>query len=370
MAITIHEYGPEHQSQVQLFNDRMRANKVVFSLPSSPISGWLPKLPGRSVILEFWLALEGETVRGGYKLRHQRFILNGTEVSAANYQGPLSEGVYDRNYALVGVQLLRSALRKQPLLYALGMGGVDQPLPKILKASGWSMALVPFLFKVVRPSAFLRNIRPLRRSPFRRIAMDLAAMSGAGVLGFGLLNSFRKKKSLSRDIQCVSVPSFGSWTDEIWNAAKALYLFAGIRDQTSQNIIFSEENSKNIKLCVSKNGKPIGWAVVRCTPMNDDKYFGNLILGSIVDCMAIPSCEFDVVESAGQFLAKAGADLIMTNQTHRAWIEALKNAAYLSGPSNFAFACSPKLAEQLGPFPEGFDRIHFNRSDGDGPIHI
>lgn len=370
MPINIVEYQPEHQAEVQAFNDRVKAHQIEFSLPKTPVSAWLPKLPGRPVTMEFWLALDGASVRGGYKLRHQNFILRGTEVMAANYQGPLSEGTIDRKYMMVGAQLLRSAVQKQPLLYALGMGGITQPLPKILKASGWTLELVPFFFRVLRPANFLRNIQPLRRSGARRLLADVAAFSGAGALGFWGLKLAKQKKRLSSAVEFAAVPRFAAWADQVWQEAKGGYLFSGVRDQTSQNIIFPETDQKNLKICVREKDRVLGWAVVRCTPMQNDKYFGNMRLGSIVDCFALPGREFDVVAAATAYLEKAGADLVITNQSHHAWKQALTDAAYLKGPSNFGFACSPKLAEQLTPWPEAFSQIHFNRSDGDGPIHL
>ena len=38
----------------------------------------------------------------------------------------------------------------------------------MLKSLKWRMSEVPFAFKVVRPSRFLRHIRPLRTSALRR----------------------------------------------------------------------------------------------------------------------------------------------------------------------------------------------------------
>ncbi len=63
-------------------------------------------------------------------------------------------------------------------------------------------------------------------------------------------------------------------------------------------------------------------------------------------------------------------DLIVTNQLHRTWGDAVLQSGYLSGPSNFGFAASPRLAAALEPFAREVHRIHMTRGDGDGPIHL
>jgi hypothetical protein len=86
----------------------------------------------------------------------------------------------------------------------------------------------------------------------------------------------------------------------------------------------------------------------------------------VVDCFALPEEWFSVVRRATETLERRGFDLILSNQSHQAWGEAFKATSYLSGPSNFIFAASKKLAELLAPFEEVRPRIHLTRADGDG----
>ncbi len=113
------------------------------------------------------------------------FAANHAEV--AHYRLPISEGIVNKAYATLGMQLLRHALKQQPMLYALGMGGMQNSLPQMLKAMGWGVWSVPFFYKVNHPARFLRNIRPLRKSAARRMLLDLAALSGVGWVGLKFL---------------------------------------------------------------------------------------------------------------------------------------------------------------------------------------
>ena len=370
MPLKIVPYAEEHVAAVAAFNERARSHSAPFELSKSPNATWLPKGDGRTLFREFFLALDGSDVRGGFILRRQDFWIDGKEVRIANYQGPLSEGIWDRRYMMAGVQMLRSALRDQPLLYALGMGGMEQPLPKLLASAGWQLVPVPFLFKVLRASPFLRNLQPLRRKSFAAALADVAAWTGTGAMAIHAVQGFRNRVRKSEAMAIERVAKFGSWADAVWDAARESYLGTAIRDQKNQNVLFGDGNEKNMILRMRDHGRDIGWAVVRSTPMRDDKYFGNMRLGSIVDCLAVPGAEATVVTAAVRHLEGLGSDLVVTNQTHESWIRALRSCGFWTGPSNFILACSPGLTERWGPLDAARPRIHFNRSDGDGPIHL
>ncbi len=370
MALRIVPYFPEHEAAVAAFNARGQTNSAPFSLSKTALATWLPKAPDRTTYREYFLALDGETVRGGFTIRRQPSWLRGALSSVANYQGPLSEGIWDRRYMMAGVQMMRAAVRDHPLLYALGMGGVHQPLPKLLAAAGWQMAPLPFRFKVLRPFRFLRQIQSLRRTTLRARLLDLAAFSGVGSIGLHAVQAMRTKARLAEEYRSDVVSEYGDWADGIWEASRAGCALAGVRDRQTQNVLFGDGNPKNMILRCIRASRDIGWAVVRSTPMQDDRYFGNLRVGSLVDCLALPGEEAAVVMLATRHLRALSSDMIVTNQTHAVWLGALRASGYLAGPSNFIFACSPALAEQLGPLDRALGTIHVNRADGDGPIHL
>jgi hypothetical protein len=141
-----------------------------------------------------------------------------------------------------------------------------------------------------------------------------------------------------------------------------------------------------------------------------------------VDCLAPPECAGAAIRAAAGLLEQRGVDLIVSNQLHGAWCTALVESGFRMGPSNYLLALSPALAEaggvgemrpqagvdRLKPVPplqaqagsvgpdgsvrpqagvgklklapplqaEAAGRLkptspfHFNRGDGDGPIHL
>ena len=104
--------------------------------------------------------------------------------------------------------------------------------------------------------------------------------------------------------------------------------------------------------------------------MRDNKYFGNMRLGSIVDCLALPENALAVMQAATQFLEQRGVDLIISNQSHHAWGGALKSSGFLETRSNFIFGASKPLAELLSPFQNNQNQVFLNRGDGDGPVNL
>lgn len=368
--MAIESYKEHHQAAVASFNQRMRAGGSEFKFPVSCRIPWPPGVPGDPTYMEGFVALEDDVIRGGYLIKHQPFALNGALVQdIKNLQLPLSEGSIDTAFSRVSIEILATAMRRHKRLYALGMGGIHTPLPKVLASMGWSAHLVPFFFRVVRPSAFLRNIRVLRTSGTRRRILDLAAATGIASPAIKLLHAGLTRPGRGRPTVEV-VDRFDDWAGEIWKRAFGNYALIALRDADGLNTLYPATRPKPIRLRVSRDGHDLGWAIVFDTRLNNHKQFNNLRLGTIVDCLALPGEEKAVIQAATDHLRARGVDLIVSNQSHAAWCGALRASGYLSGPSNYGFVASKALSSVLSPWQENVSRVHMTRGDGDGPIHI
>ena len=370
MAIAIQPYSADLIPAVKGFNQRLVAGGVApeFHFPENNIPHWLPKLEGRRIHQEYYLAVDGDCVRGGFILKYQDFFFHGKPQPVVYYHLPISEGIVNKAYAGVGVHMLRSALKLQPMLFALGMGGFDRPLPQMLKAMGWSLCAVPFYFRVNHPAKFLRGIAPLRETKSRRLLLDLAAVTGVGWAGIRLINS-RRTSSPERGLFVEQVEGFTERDNDLWKQCRERYKLIADRACAALNVLYPR--SKNF-LCIRINRASgfIGWAVLLDTQMRDNKYFGNMRLGSIVDCLALPENALAVMQAATQFLEQRGVDLIISNQSHHAWGGALKSSGFLETRSNFIFGASRPLAELLSPFQNNQNQVFLNRGDGDGPVNL
>src|SRR5690606_5479967 len=156
--------------------------------------------------------------------------------------------------------------------------------PKVLTSMGWSAHLVPFFFRVVRPSAFLRNIRTLRTNPVRRRMLDLAAATGIASPAIRLVHAALTRTARG-STRVEVVERFDDWADEIWNQAVDHYALIALRDAGSLNALYPATQSKPIRLRVSRDGRDLGWAIVFDTQLENHKQFNNMRLGTIVDCL-------------------------------------------------------------------------------------
>ena len=371
MRISFENYAPEHIPAALAFNERLQrlSPRKEHGVAAHPVQGRFAPSAGNRVWEEYYLGLEGDDVRGGYILRRLPFWVNGAEQEVGFCYAPVSEGLWEKRYAMVAVQLLRDALRRTPKMFCLGMGGWDNPLPKMLQALKWSFREVPFLFRVCRASRFLREIRPLRTSRLRSLAADIGALTGAGALTIGAMQRMRGAPG-SRGVEPSEEPAFDSWVDEVWARGRDGYALAQIRTLDVLELLYPVSDPRFLRLRIHRGGRDIGWAVMFDTPMQDDQYFGNLRVGTIIDGFAHPDDAATVVVAAAGYLQDRGVDLIISNQAHQAWVSGLDRAGFLQGPSNFLFAGSREFAGILDPFEPSMDRAHLNRGDGDGPIHL
>jgi len=373
LSISIEAYLPEHIDAVASFNRRLNEGGVSFQFPENPVPAWLPKGDGVPIYQEYFLALDSDRrVRGAYILKHQTFLVGGREITIGNYQLPLSEGIIDRRFNAVGLQLLSHARSRNRLLYCLGMGGRHQPLPKLLAAMGWHLQEIPFFFHVARAGSFLRNIIFLRERRASRLLCNLAAWSGLGQLCLRLLHWWRAKPvAVGSRENCRILTEFDSQTNELWPPDAAVYSLIGERSLPVLTSLYPPSDNRFIRLqIVNDQDRTIGWAVLLDTAMHNHKQFGNMRVGSIVDCLARPEAVGEIVARAKEHLLTLGVDMIVSNQSHPSWKEAFQKAGFMSGPSNFVLAASPELTRLVAEADRTLSDLHLNRGDGDGPINL
>lgn len=367
MAIAIAPYTEKHIPAVVAFNRRLQAGGAPpdYVFPESHISEWLPHESGSPLYNQFYLALEEETVRGTFALKHQQFSFFGEVRPVVFYHHPFSEGIIDKKYAQVGLRMLMHVVRAHPWVYALGMGGYDRPLPRMLVAMKWNHCAIPFYFRVSHPFRFLREMRAMRQSGILRISADIAAYSGAGWFGLKTIHAVKSFARMRQREEAEVVPDFGPWVDQIWDKCAPLFAMIAVRDACSLRTIYPASNKDFMRLRIRSGSRTVGWAVVADMQKKNHPQFGDLRVGTILDGLACPGDATSVVSAATRMLINRGVDVVTSNQSHRAWMQALEQCGYLKGPSNFIFATSVELSGLLQPFESSVRHSHITRSDGD-----
>lgn len=366
--LRIEPYTEDRVPALRAFNRRLAGGGARWRFPEDPRPDWLHWTPRSEVFQELFLLLEGEAVRGGYVLKHQPVSLKGKIRQTGNLYMPLSEGTINRAYSLVGARLFSDALRREPLLFAVGLGGPNAQVTSLVRALGWQLQPVPFFFKVLNGTRFLRHIRYLRTTRLRRFFLDLAALSGTGWLGAQVARALLCRSPQSHaQLRVELVDRFGDWADHLWQRCAASYSFVAVRTSEILNRIYPMGRAGVFRLCISDAGQVIGYAVIQEEESLHSELMGEMRVGTIVDALAQPEHAAAVIWLAARVLQQRGVDVIISNQSHPSWGAALRQAGFLEGPSRCIFAAASDLAEEIRAVdPEGRE-LHLNRGDGDWP---
>jgi hypothetical protein len=367
MPLQIQPFDAARSDAVKDFNRRLAAAGSTWQFPESPTPGWLAPDSESAVYQGFYLAADGDVVRGAYALQRRPAQIGDEALSIGAWYLPISEGAVDPKYALIATLLLRDALRREPLSYGLGMDGIDSQLSKLAGAMRCERRLVPFFVRIENGERFVREARYVRRNAFVARALDFAAATGLASLGATLVRLALRNGPRLGSASVEIVPEFGPWADELWQRCRAHYSFVERRDAATLARIYPTERPRFERLRIDRDGQAIGWAVLQWAEMENNPNFGTLYVGRITDAFAAPADAAIVIRAAADQLAARGVDLMLSNQLHPAWCRALRRNGFLLGPSNYVFAPTAALAERIRALDPEYQRVHLNRGDGDGP---
>ena len=356
-------------SAIERFNQDMKSNGFVYELPLNSDKKNYPKELGKDIVETHYILKNKSKVIGGVSLKQQKFLINQNMKNIACYRNPVSLGILDKKYAFVGVRLIQESINKNPLLFSLGIGGYDVPLAKLLKTLGWKISKIPFLFMVINWNRFFKHIKYKKNNFLYRFLFKIVQVFGlAYVMTFisNIINNYRFYYS-SREYSYEHVSVFDNSIDHIWENNKSLYDMISVKTSKQLNDLYSPIFLETLhRLIIKENNKIVGWAVVMNSDLNDHRYFGDMRLGTIVDCLATSGKEKQIIIQASKYLLDSDVDLIVTNQSYSKWIDSCKNVGFFEGFSNFLLALSPKLRQ----LKKDNLNIHILRGDGDGPINL
>ena len=368
MALAIAPYTLDLEPAVHAFNRRLERAGVGFRFPD-----WRACADPEDAAIAhrgFVAVQDGENVRGGYLVKDQDFWLNGRRARLGYLHLPLSEGLIDRRYSTLGIQLIAHALKRQPLLFGLGIGGRDEVFAKVVTALGWTLQPVPFLFKVMRPFRVARGLRAVRSTNVRRAVSEVAAWTGTASVGMRMLQARVSGPRRAPELHAAVIETFDGCADELWTRHRQAHRLAAWRDRDALGLMYPAGSRTYLKWMARSPQGAVGWAVALDTQMSGHKYFGDLRVGTIVDAFGDPAHAVALMRQVSRALAARGVDLVVSNQTSRVWVDALRQSGFMSGPSNYLFAASPALVKALGSSAESLSTLHLTRGDGDGPINL
>lgn len=367
MEIRIEAYTGRHEAAARGFNERI-AGAADFGLPPDAP---LPEPEDGPIRNLHFVVLEEDTIRGGFLLAGFTGWFNeGQAVRVWNCREPISEGIVNSKYSLLAIHILKHIQRHSPYVFALGMGGEQLPFPRLLRGAGWTIDPVPFLFRIVSAGRFARELSLLQGRRLRPLAR-LAASVGAAQAGAALLQIRSLSASFAaRGCTIEMMEEWGDWADEVWSRFGVICSFSVERNREMLRSLYPLADGRITAWLIRHRGAVLGWAATMNTQMENHKYFGNMRVGTILDCVAAPEGIRACAALVTKILARQGADLIVTNQSHVDLIRAFRQTGFLSGRSNYILATSKGFSEAISKQQGGRQRVHFTRGDSDGRGHL
>jgi hypothetical protein len=372
MPIEIVPYEEKHIDAVKEFNQRLFNKNINYKFPESNVPKWLPETKGTDIFQKYFLAVdENKIVRGAYILKYQYFYFHGKRIMGVCLQLPLSEGIAEKKYSMLGVRLILDSLEREPNLYALGIGSYEESYSRILMNLKWENHPIPFYFKIINTNRFFRNISYLRNKKYLKYLVELARCSVIPGLLIKMYQIIHEKRAGTDNLSLEQVERFDQWADNIWDNNKNVYSMIAERNSSILESLYPTDNPRFIKIKVSRSGGGIiGWVVLLRTQLKNHKQFGDMIAGTIVDHFSKKGDEKNIIYCAVKYLLNKKVDIIVANQSEINWCHAFSDNGFLKGPSNYIFFSSKNIADYIGNFQENKEHIFFNRGDGDGPITL
>ena len=372
MTMAVRRFQADDAPALERLNHRLAAAGLPHRVDCEDLLDDEPSLDKQPIISRLYVAANGQEIHGGVWLKEQLFWFEGGPTRIGWVKDPVAESLVTRAAAGVPTSLLFTLLREQPLLMALGMGGHEGPLAKLLAAARWKGSPVPFFFSLLRPSRVLRQLSYARSTLMRRMIADVLAYSGVGAIGYKLVTGAHSaiRARPPRGYTATEVDTFGAWADEIWLRCRDSYGFIAVRDSLALNALYPDGFACLSRLRVQRGGRDVGWICARAIDVAGtwfERHFGNLRLGILTDALAQPADAAGVMEAGVRYLVEDRVDLIVTFQFHPAWCAAATSSGLLRGPSNCAFYRSPPIERLITNTAANGRHCHLTYSDGDGP---
>src|SRR5262245_61806292 len=358
---------------VARFNQRLRAGgreeQITLRLSLPGEARYRPA--GFPVYRRIMIAEDGAEVRAAVVLYHNNIFIRGNKQDFCWLDMPISEGIIDRRYSLAIVQLVKAVLRFESFMMSAGAGPEDKDSFRLLTKLGWRHHAVPFFFYPVKVTKVLLGLSYFKKHAKLRYGALLGAYSGLGAGFSGLLGLRRRVTPCLSRYEYSMEKAFDDWADRIFDDCLPDYGVVMRSDATTLNILHPPDKPGLTRLRVRRKGAKCdasgnaGWILVANKQMKNNHHFGDLKVGTLVDGLGRAADAPALVTAGINHLVETGADIIVANFSHAAWVEACRRSGMFAGPDSYYHFVSPggsPLFEDSCPPRE----IHVARGHGNG----
>jgi hypothetical protein len=245
----------------------------------------------------------------------------------------------------------------------LGTPGFDSRVARLYSALRFHYwGVVPFLYVVIDGARVLRNLSVFKRNMFSTFVTNIA--SHIYVPGRLIALRHHRHPDLASRVRIEHWRTFPVDAGYLWD--RLFKRFSIIFDRSIPYLNWRYAEACYTKCGVFTEDQLIGWVVWKLTAMNNNPYFGNLTVGTVVDLLADPDNPTDVrtvLRVALDELTHHEADLVVTNLSDQRLLKSASEVGFISGPSNYHFFTKNLPTLKLG-------ECHLTRGDSDGDARL
>ena len=345
------EFQENHSKLLEDFNKRIKNTNINFDHPKN----WFFKK--KDIINnDFFVLIENNKfIRAIVSIKNQQYLINGTIVNFKDIQLPISESIIDRKFFIQSLFFFNKIINLSENMHGLGMGGLNEPLPKILNKLKFNKYLIPFfIFPIsIRKTLYIY----LKR---KKINFPLKILEILYPIDFFYKFSFN---FFHNKITQEEFNLFDKKDDKLWDKVKFNFDLISVKNKINLNLVYDTKRFNLLKIRVFKNEKYLGWLVLKITKHNNSKHFFDCRTCTVVDLLCDPAYYSIFIKEIKKISIINNCDVVLVNSTFKEFNNMLKKNFFINVGSNFGFVY--KSSETFN-----INKSWITRGDGDGPINL
>ena len=345
------EFKENYSKLLEDFNERIKNTNVNFPHPKN----WFFKK--KDIINnDYFIVVENNKfIRAVVAIKNQQYLINGKEINFKDIQQPISESIIDKKFLIQNLVFFNKIINLSVNMHGLGMGGLNEPLPKILSKLKFNKYLIPFfIFPIsVKKTLYIY----LKRKKINFPLKILEILSPIDFFYKFLINFFQNK------ITQEEFNLFDKKDDELWDKVKLNFDLISFKNKINLNLVYNSKRFDLLKIRIYKNKNYLGWIVLKITKHNNSNHFFDSKTCTIVDMLCEKIHYNILIKEIKKISLKYNCDVILVNSTYFDFNIKLKNNFFINFNSNFGFVY--KTFETFN-----IHKSWITRGDGDGPINL
>lgn len=278
---------------------------------------------------------------------------------------------------LVGPLLIKKVNRELDCAMSLH---VELPVLRILTGLKWvHKGMLPQYLRVMNAGGVVGNIQPSTveavtaggKGFFLRPYLSSRFVRWIGSAGLALgqrlwwgMNCLARSKPIQADLQWEE--AFDDSYTLLWQSVAGQFGAALVRDRAALESRYGGKIERYRLLTCRRNGKLLGYCIVKLKQFANDRRMGNIKLGTIVDCLYDSRGPFvlhGLVAHVAQWARQEGVDALLCTASLTSLRQGLLRNGFFRIPGNLNFAYHSRSPSELEKI--SLDAWHLMRGDSD-----